>query len=124
MVNGQLPMVNGWQSGAAACGWRVGDWQAGCGGYDSMPEFYWKQQVTARIDAVNHVSLRLTPESINKGWRMASGAWLGLETCHSSQMKTAPQQGHRDKWKTAPQQEVPLPVTRRRRLHLPSLLLC
>ncbi len=23
---------------------------------------------------------------------MASGAWLGLKTCHSSQMKTAPQQ--------------------------------
>ncbi len=58
-----------------------------------MPEFYRKQQVTARIDAVNHASRRLTPESINKGWRMASGAWLGLETCHSSQMKTAPQQG-------------------------------
>jgi len=31
MVNNQLPMVNGWQSGAAACGWRIGDWQAGCG---------------------------------------------------------------------------------------------
>jgi len=31
IANGQLPMVNGWQSGAAACGWRIGDWQVGCG---------------------------------------------------------------------------------------------
>ncbi|MBE2221897.1 MAG: hypothetical protein IAF02_10170 [Anaerolineae bacterium] len=47
----------------------------------------------ARIDAVDNASLRLTPKSGNMGWRLASGVWLGLETCHSDKWKTAPQQG-------------------------------
>jgi hypothetical protein len=41
---------------------------------------------------LKHSMRRLRPQRINKGWRMASEVWLGLETCHSSQMKTAPQQ--------------------------------
>jgi len=36
------------------------------------------------------------PLSLNtahtNSWRMASGAWLGLKTCHNSKMKTTPQQ--------------------------------